>query len=40
MTITLDLPDDLAARLSARPDVDQFAAVVLADSLDAEEGEG
>jgi predicted transcriptional regulator len=40
MTITLDLPDDLAARLATRPDVNQFAAAALADALDAEEDEG
>ncbi len=35
MTVTLELPDDLAARLAARPDADEFAAAVLADALDA-----
>jgi len=33
MTITLDLPDELAAQLAARPDADTFAAAVLADAL-------
>ena len=37
ITITLNLLEDLAARLTARPDANQFAAAVLADALDAEE---
>lgn len=39
MNITIDLPDDLAARLAARPDASQFAATVLADALLAAEGD-
>jgi hypothetical protein len=30
-------PDDLAARLAAHPDADDFAAAVLAEALDNEE---
>ena len=37
MTVTLELPEDLAARLAARLDVNEFAAAVLADALDADE---
>ena len=39
MTVTLELPEDLAARLAARPDASEFAAAVLADALDSEEAE-
>ena len=39
MTVTLNLPEDLAARLAARPDADQFVAGVLADALAVEEEE-
>ncbi len=39
MTVTLNLPEDLAARLAARPDASEFAAAVLSEALDAEEGE-
>lgn len=36
MTVTLNLPDDLAAQLAARPDADAFVAAAVADALDAE----
>lgn len=39
MTIILKLPEDLAARLAARPDANEFTAAALADALDAEEAE-
>jgi hypothetical protein len=39
MTVILNLPDDLAARLTARPDADAFAAAVLAEALDSEEAD-
>jgi hypothetical protein len=38
MTITLELPEDRAARLAARPDANEFAAAALADALAADEG--
>lgn len=40
MTVTLNLPDDLAAQLAACPDADEFAAAVLADALDAGDNDG
>ncbi len=36
MTVTLNLPDDMAAELAARPDVNDFVAAAVADALHAE----
>jgi len=36
MTVTLNLPDDLAAEIAARPDADEFVAAAVADALNAE----
>jgi len=33
MTVTLNLPDDVAAELAARPDAEEFVAALVTDAL-------